>query len=539
LAKKKNASGTLDLTLQPKQAQLLKLIVKSPATWLGYGGSRGAAKSGGIRRIIMALAFQDATNGGFCGLNLQMMSAEKKILLFRRKFSPDLWENHIQMFFREWPQTRSWYNSQSKEITFPNGLVLKFGYAEHEGDINDFQGQEYWLIFIDEATKLQQKELEFLKTCNRWPGVADGRCKMILTMNPGGIGHKFIKRIFFDRDYRGSERPTNYEFIQAYGWDNVEWVRSALDERQHSIEEYYSWDDQTRFKWFIERSDYGHTLNDLPESMRIGHLLGRWDLFAGQYFDIFNSAVHTYRPEARILEQWHSRWLSCDWGFAHPAATYWFAQDGSRTRIYRELLVRQLGPKELAALIVSKAGREEKPEAIYLSPDAFAKRTDADTIAQQMSEVFREAGWPDATPADNDRVGGWALMYEMLKNGQLEISDQCFNLIETLPSMTRDEKRPEDCQKFDASEGKMDGDDSADSARYGLKSRIPSRSKLIELRIEEGISAQKAQGILTDPTSEMIRRAQLQQKMKQASKPVRFAYRRGRGSTSYSHRRSY
>src|SRR5208337_128662 len=426
---KKQLTGTISFSLQPKQAKLLALVIHSQATWVGYGGSRGAAKSGGIRRIILALAFDH---------RLSPISANKRILLFRRKFSPDLWENHIQKFFTEWPLTRHWYNTQTKELTFPNGLVLKFGYAEHEGEIQDFQGQEYWLIFVDEATKMQQKELEFLKTCNRWPNTPEHKCKMILTMNPGGVGHKFIKRIFFDRKFEPNENPEHYAFIQAYGWDNVEWVRPSFTEG-FTDAQFYGLDEQTRFKWFIERSDYGRGLNALPHSMRVGHLLGDWNIFAGQYFDCFSPAIHCYRPEARRMESWHSRWLGIDWGFAHPASCHWFSQDNLKTRTYRELLIRGIGPKELAALIVSKSG-DEKPETIYLSPDAFAKRTDADTIAQQMNAIFAEAGWPDCSPADNDRVGGWALMYDMLKRGEWEISEQCVNLIETLPAMARNEE---------------------------------------------------------------------------------------------------
>jgi hypothetical protein len=84
-----------------------------------------------------------------------------------------------------------------------------------------------------------------------------------------------------------------------------------------------------------------------------------------------------------------------------------------------------------------------------------------------------------------------------------------------------------------------DPEDSADSARYGLKSRIPSRGKPVEYRIEEAISVQKETGILTDPTSEMIRRAQLNEKLRQGQGPVKFAYRRGRSSGTHSNRRPF
>jgi hypothetical protein len=39
--------------LQPKQKRLLRLVEESPATWIGYGGSRGGAKSHAARAIML------------------------------------------------------------------------------------------------------------------------------------------------------------------------------------------------------------------------------------------------------------------------------------------------------------------------------------------------------------------------------------------------------------------------------------------------------------------------------------------------------
>jgi hypothetical protein len=125
----------------------------------------------------------------------------------------------------------------------------------------------------------------------------------------------------------------------------------------------------------------------------------------------------------------------------------------------------------------------EKIDAIYLSPDAFARRTDEASIAEQMGDVFAAAGLPRPVPADDDRVGGWMLMYQMLDadergpqvpgKGSLgdpvwRITDNCIELIRTLPNLVRDSARVEDVEK-------MDGDDPADAARYGLKSRYAAR----------------------------------------------------------------
>jgi hypothetical protein len=51
---------------------------------------------------------------------------------------------------------------------------------------------------------------------------------------------------------------------------------------------------------------------------------------------------------------------------------------------------------------------------------------------------------------------------------------------------TRDvPKKPEDIIKFDASENKCDGDDSIDSARYGLRSHFRETIAPLAIRVDE------------------------------------------------------
>ena len=49
-------------------------------------------------------------------------------------------------------------------------------------------------------------------------------------------------------------------------------------------------------------------------------------MFAGQYFDKFEVERHIARAETLEWQPWWPRWISIDWGFEHPAATYWHAQ---------------------------------------------------------------------------------------------------------------------------------------------------------------------------------------------------------------------
>src|SRR5205823_11362488 len=70
-------------------------------------------------------------------------------------------------------------------------------------------------------------------------------------------------------------------------------------------------------------------------------------------------------------------------------------------------------------------------------------------------------GLPRPTPADDDRVGGWQWMYQLLENDSWVMTENCAKLIECVPQLVRDDRRMEDIRK-------VDGDDPADAARYGL-----------------------------------------------------------------------
>lgn len=114
----------------------------------------------------------------------------------------------------------------------------------------------------------------------------------------------------------------------------------------------------------------------------------------------------------------------------------------------------------LAQAIVERCGRENIRE-VFLSPDAFAHRTAEASIAEQLGDVLVANGLPRPTPADDDRLGGWQWMYQLLENDSWVMTDNCAKLIECLPQLVRDDRRIEDIRK-------VDGDDPADAARYGL-----------------------------------------------------------------------
>jgi phage terminase large subunit len=375
-------------------------------------------------------------------------------------------------------------------------------------------------ICVDQAEQLSEDELLLLKTCNRWTG-NNARCRFGLFANPGGLGHGFLKRVFIDRRYKGNEQAEDYAFLEAYGWDNAEWSAPQLADDGFTSHDYYTWPESIRREYFIQRSGYGRELARLPESLRRGHLFGRWDVFAGQYFDNFDSAKHVRRPEEMGIESWHPRWIAIDWGFQHDAVALWCAQDGAVTNIYREMVLNRLGPRALAQEIVDRCQNSlEKIDAIFLSPDAFAQRTSEDSVAEQMRQIFLHNRLPSPQRADDDRIGGWTLMREMLERSELYVSTHCEKLIATLPQMRCDERKVEDCLKFE-------GDDAADSARYALKSRLgtgmPRMEQRVMMRLDSSIPRDDVHG-------RMLAYETITKEEKKKNQPVKFLGRPGTGS---------
>jgi phage terminase large subunit len=510
----------------PRQAQ----FHCSDAKYRLFGGAAGPGKS---RALLMEAIIKAHVHPGV------------ETLLLRRTFA-ELETSLLAYFRRDIPRHsyRS-YNEARHVVTWHNGSSTRFGYCRNESDVYQYQGGEFLFIGVDELTMFTLPQWQFLTSRNRCPVRGSVPC-MAGATNPGNVGHAWVKALWIDKEAPpGMERidqydPSEYEFIPARLADNPIYATDA---------------------------QYLKTLEALPATLRDAFLQGSWDVFAGQYFDRFDPERNTERAENIGFEPWWPRWISMDWGFEHPAAVYWHAsvpashvwkrteeamqaggledaaQDelldadmprnfggadaphlvpsgrgGARVVTYRELVRKRLAPRALAQMIVElsvdSGGDREHIDAIYLSPDAFAHRTDEASIAEQMGEVFAAAGLPRASLADNDRVGGWMLMYQMLDAEEWTITRNCTELIRVLPALVRDTARVEDIEK-------EDGDDAADAARYGLKSRIRTARPPLQQRLAELVTS-------TDPTIRAIQARKASLEIEQKQGPI-YRHRRRQG----------
>ena len=397
--------------------------------FVAYGGSRGGGKSFAVRMKASLAALH------YPGI---------RILILRRSY-PELYENHIKLLRRQLEGVAS-YRDTDKSLSFPNGSLIKFGYCDTDADAERYQGQEYDMIFMDEATHFSEYQFLCLTACLR--GANSFPHRFYLTCNPGGVGHAWVKRLFIDRDLRPGERPEDYRFIRSSVYDN----KPLLD----------------------KDPSYLSRLEALSPEMRRAWLEGDWDLLAGQFFAEFRRERHVIEPAplppgARIYRAF-------DYGL-DMLACLWFALDGrGRITVIRELAVPGLIVSEAAAAIQRLS--PEPVVATYAPPDLWNRQKDTGC---SMWELFEGAGIR-LTRADSNRVQGWMQVREALAarreaggEGQprLQIFSSCRELIRCLTALRHEPGVPGDCATEPHEITHL-----PDALRYFLRSRaMPARPK--------------------------------------------------------------
>lgn len=450
---------TLDLgRAQPKQT----LFLKDKHRHIAYGGARGGGKSWAVRTKSKLLAFR------YPGI---------KILIVRKTYK-ELQNNHIEQLTAELAGFAK-YNRSDKMFRFPNGSTISFGYCANEGDLGQYQGAEYDVVFIDEAGQLQESWIRKINLCVR--GTNGFPKRTYYTLNPGGPGHAYFKRVFVDRNFNPDEDPNDYFFIQAKVEDN-----KALMDTQ---------------------PDYLRELENLPPTLRAAWKDGRWDVYEGQFFEDFRDVPEHYKDRrwTHVIEPFEipDGWTICrsyDFGYGKPFSCAWWAVDYDGT-IYRimELYGCTRTPNEGVKWTPDKQFEEiHKTEmqhpwlkgkniigvadpAIW---DASRGESVADTAARYG--VF-------FTPGDNERIAGWMQCHYRLQFDEdgyprMYVFNTCRAFIRTIPTLIYDEHRAEDLDT------KME-DHVADEWRYFCMSR-PIKP----------IRAVKEQRILFDPLDMMKRR---------------------------------
>lgn len=178
----------------PKQREFLELRCLEAL----YGGAAGGGKSDAL---LMA-ALQHVGVAGYSAL------------ILRRSYADLALPEAIMDRAKTWlvPQRVEW-NDRDKRFTFPSGATLSFGYLDNDRDKFRYQSAAFQYIGWDELTQFPEPWYRYLFSRLRKLEGAAVPLRMRSASNPGGIGHKWVKRRFLDE-------PGDRRFVPALMADN-------------------------------------------------------------------------------------------------------------------------------------------------------------------------------------------------------------------------------------------------------------------------------------------------------------------------------
>lgn len=468
--------GSIHYPVHPKQG----LALQTEATDTLFGGAAGGGKSHLLR--IAGIRWCLAIPGLQC-------------YLFRRLHA-DLKANHIEgqagfkALLSPWMERRLCNIIQS-EIQFFNGARIYLRHFQNENALTKYRGVEIHLLLMDEATHfLEMMFLELRARCRVSKGAIPPQFvhlfpKIILSANPGGVGHTWVKRYFVDAGpYHVWKAPDNE------GGGTRVFIPSRVEDNPSLTE---------------ADPGYVNRLRGLKDPALVRALLeGDWNVVAGSMFgDVWRQNDDHGRPwhvsKGFAIPYGWDLWRACDDGYANPAAVYWFTQDPDTDTVYviDELYAEHMLPEQMAEEIL-KRDREivvQMPNGQLvhngetlrgiIDPAAFAdqgqqERSGHKVLARGAAMNALGCHWSPAAKGPGSRRQRAQHLHRVLapnpadaRRPGIVFFARCFNAIRTIPILPRDKHDNE-------AVAKEAEDHCFDAVTYGLQWQR-SRTKLIKL----------------------------------------------------------
>jgi len=164
-----------------------------------YGGAAGGGKSSAM--LMAALQYVDVP-----GYNA---------LILRRSYKDLALPGAVMDRSHEFlASTDAHWDKQEKRWTFPSGATLSFGFIDNDRDRFRYASAEFAFIGFDELTQFPESWYRFMFSRLRKPHALDVPLRVRSASNPGGIGHRWVRKRFL------AEKDKNRRFIPARLDDN-------------------------------------------------------------------------------------------------------------------------------------------------------------------------------------------------------------------------------------------------------------------------------------------------------------------------------
>jgi hypothetical protein len=433
-------------------------------------------------------------------------------IMFRRSM-PEHTEA-IRMSRELFSQTGATFNGNTHTWRWPWGSTFQFAFCETDDDVYSHQSQSYSVELWDESTFHSEHQVRYLITRLR---STDPSLFLRVRMgtNPGGPHMDWHMKMFLGGVCPHCQPPVRFPG-QIY--NDATWPSD--NDSLHGM--------TTQFI-FSRLADHDLLGEAYERNVRMQHaatadalLEGCWRAFKGQYFNIWQPNRMVV-PRQSIGDKFYfSHWIGADYGFSGSHAVAYLCCVDERGICYaldeyvaeKKTDVRTFAQEVYERFAERKEGQAQprKIQAMYLSPDCWNDRGDHHTLAGQMNDVLGRHGL-GFIKAKSDIAGGSMLVYTMLKNGKLIISDSCTLLRQAIETRIHDPKEPEKVLKI-----KLDPtgkDDAWEAFRYTTYSHLEGSLPPASVRAEERLEKLYKQ----DPTSAMLFRDQITREEKSKEAP--------------------
>jgi len=414
----------------------------SPAKYRLLGGAVGGGKSAAIiaEAIMRSYKYEFPITGA----------------IFRKTY-PELEATIIRRMLEMLPNWVYKYNQSSHLLKFNNGSIIEFCYAESDADVIKYQSREWDWLGIDELTHFTEYQFTYLGT--RVRTTKPIKTKIFAGTNPGGVGHKFVKERFIQKDCKmDSYSAKDYDFIPAGIFDNP---------------------------YLLENDpDYLKNLEMLPEEERKALLHGDWNVFEGMFFTEWSPTRHIV-DDFDIPESWQLI-MGWDDGSTAPRSVHVYAIDNDqRVWCIWEYYKKDENLEQAAHNIKEKLKKDGLWGRIYkLVVDPSMKRKN-DQTGISSKEMLENMGFGfgvgEVVLGNNNRVEGWRVMksymsHKPYEEPMLKFFKSCPNMIRTIPELIYHKSRSGATSKREDLDTTQE-DHAADDCRYALMSldRLPSR----------------------------------------------------------------
>lgn len=455
----------------PKQA----IAHASPAEFLLFGGAAGGGKS----------EYDILEGSKTC-----LIHPRVEVAMFRTE-SVELERSIIPRFLELFPPKFVQFNHQIGKATFPNKSIFWFLHAARLNDVYRHQGAQWVKLLIDEASHMQKLAIEYLITRLR-RARSDVRKQVVLTSNPGNVGHQYLKDTFIkpsiavlgDRDYPKpfeiwrplppKNRPRAYmmtrQFIPAFFHDNVilqqrdpHYLDQILEMGGSSAQQlaYGIWDSNEGMMfgddWQEHKVVSASDVQLLQYGLDVGQLIP-WHVIPGSWWPPSDAPT----------------WGSVDYGYGAPWSFHLHAGlADTHVRTFYEMYKPGVRDREQARFIrrvIEKlmdkpdAGgiNMRKPEYIVIDPQMKHSRMEVG-IAESIADIYeKELGEPLQIPLVPTGGPGTKLSrIQRVKDALAPAADgfptwtvceRCKDLTRTLPGLPKDTRPGHEEEILDAAE---------------------------------------------------------------------------------------